>query len=483
MISQMNTRRNICAASAMFAPLIDLSATAVAPNFIFFITDDISPEHLSCYGGPVQMPNLERLAASGMLFQNAYVTTSSCSPSRCSILTSRYPHNTGAPELHMNLPGDQQKFPAMLRQNGYYSVLNGKNHMSPKGKAALEILGDAFDEIMEGAGPGGEEEWIDVLRNRPKNKPFFFWFASHDAHRNWQFNDKAPLFQPEDIEIPSYLFDGQETRKDFAGHYHEIARTDYYLGELLDELERQKIADNTYVIYCSDNGKPFPRCKTCLYDTGVKVPLIMAGPGIQAGTVSSSLVSTIDIGPTILELTNVLSPKEFQGVSFVPVLKDPSVSVRDYIFAEHNWHINPANERMVRYQNWVYIRNYRVEEQSLCATHFPAGKELWNAELRGELTPEQRNVFLKPRPLEELYCVDSDPCQFVNLIESPECASILNELRGVMDAWREATGDTVPENPTSSIGKINAQLRGEIPGESKNAAYILNPGPIKKQKL
>lgn len=454
------------------------------PNFIFFIADDVSPEDLGCYGGPVPTPNLDRLAATGMRFLNAYVTASSCSPSRCSIITSRYPHNTGAPELHMPLPHDQWKFPGRLRRAGYYSVLNGKNHMEYDGVTEKNAwLADAFDKIMKGKKPGGEEEWIEVLRQRPENKPFFFWFASHDAHRDWQFNENAPQFKPEEVVAPPYLFDGPETRKDLAGYYHEVARADFHLGQLMDEVEREGLADRTYIIFCSDNGKPFPRCKTRLLDTGMKTPLLIAGPGIEGKSVSSSLVSMIDIGPTILDLAKVPIPEQFQGVSLIPVLKDPSASVRDYIFGEHNWHIYPANERMVRYKNWVYIRNYRFKEQNLCgesSDQFPAGKELWDAEAKGVLRPEQRDVFLKPRPYEELYDVEKDPLQFNNMARSPELAPVLNELRKVMDAWREETGDTVPENPTLCIGGITPEKRGEMPGQSTDASHILKPGPIRK---
>lgn len=465
---------------------ISVTAVCAQPNFIFYIVDDISPEDTSCYGGPVPTPNLERMAAQGIKFSNAYVTASSCSPSRCSIITSRYPHNTGAPELHMALPNDQWKFPGRLRRNGYYSELNGKNHMDYDGaRIRPELLKQAFDRMGDGGLPGGEEEWIELIRNRPEDKPFFFWFGSRDAHRKWQINDKAPVFLPEDVEVPPYLFDGPQTREDLAGYYHEVARADFYLGLLLDELEASGLDKNTYLIFCSDNGKPFPRCKTRLYDSGSRVPMLIVGPTVPKGVEYDKLVSTIDIGPTVLDLAGVVIPHQFQGVSLVPVFKNAEQVVRDYVFAEHNWHTYPANERMVRYKNWVYIRNYRHNERNLCAEStmkFPAGKELWDAEDRGELSPEQRDVFLNPRPFEELYNVEKDPHQFKNLTTSPEYEVVLQKLRGVMDEWREQTGDSIPENPTSDIGHIKPRQRGEMPGAAKNASHVLHSGPIRENK-
>ena len=460
------------------------AAQSDRPHFIFFITDDISCEDTGTYGGPVPTPNLDRLAARGMRFDNAYVTASSCSPSRCSIITSRYPHNTGAPELHTPLPRDQWKFPGRLRRAGYHSVLSGKNHLTYDGVRNDESrLVDAFDRIDSGGKPSGSENWLGLLRDRPETVPSFFWLGSHDAHRGWQFTKDAPRFSPEDVIVPPYLFDGPETRRDFIGYYHEVARTDFYLGKLLDELKRQGIEDSTYVIFTSDNGRPFPRSKTRLYDSGSKVPLVIAGPRVEAGARVESLVSLMDIGPTVLELAGVDIPARFQGVSLVPLFDNPEGKVRDYVFAEHNWHTYPANERMVRSGDWVYIRNYHHEDRNLCAESddtFPAGKELWDAENQGVLAAEQRDVFLKPRPFEELYHVGSDPHQFRNLVGSPEPTAILNELREVLDRWREETGDTLPEAPTSVIGTARPEDRGDFPGASAHAEHLLEAGPILK---
>ena len=132
-----------------------------------------------------------------MRFDNAYLTTSSCSPSRCSIITGRYPHNTGAPELHVRLPKEQVRFPELLREAGYYTVLSGKNHM-------FGNKDRAFDRITGGGGPGKEKDWVDHVKDRPKDKPFLFWFASTDAHRSWAISDEAPKYDPKEVIIPPY---------------------------------------------------------------------------------------------------------------------------------------------------------------------------------------------------------------------------------------------------------------------------------------
>ena len=248
-------------------------AAETRPNFIFFITDDISQEDLSPYGNAyAQTPNLAKLALEGVRFDNAYLTISSCSPRRCSMITSRYPHNTGAPELHTQLPEGLDTFPLLLKQAGYYTALSGKHHM---GKA----VDPGFDLVSKGKGPGKEADWVSILQSRPKDKPFFFWFASSDAHRNWGFNNEAPIYIPDDAPVPPYMVNNAETRKDLADYYHEVSRTDTYVGKLRAELKKQNIEGDTYVIYLADNGRPFPRDKVRLYNSGIKTPLIITCPG------------------------------------------------------------------------------------------------------------------------------------------------------------------------------------------------------------
>ena len=168
--------------------------------------------------------NLDRLAAEGEVFDRAYLTTSSCSPTRCSIITGRYPHNTGAPELHMPLPAGQFMFPQALREAGYFTALAGKNHMGPAVDAA-------FDVITPGTGPGKERDWVQRLRERPQDKPFFMWFASFDAHRDWQTTEDT-LYDPAKVVVPPFLVDGPLTRKDLADYYHEISRLDRFIGKV-----------------------------------------------------------------------------------------------------------------------------------------------------------------------------------------------------------------------------------------------------------
>jgi arylsulfatase len=460
---------------SFFISKISFAQTLRKSNFILYLTDDIGWNDIGCYGNSaIKTPNIDRLATEGLKFQNAYLTTSSCSPSRCSLITSRYPHNTGAPELFDYLPEGQVMFPELLRDAGYYTALSGKNHMGDK-------IAAAFDTVSLGKGPGGEEDWVDLIKNRPAGKPFFFWFASHDAHRDWQFDKNGMTYEPDNVKVPPMLFDGPLTRKDLAGYYHEISRADFFLGELIKELQRQKILDNTYIIFMSDNGRPFPRCKTRLYDSGIKTPFIVYGPNIKPG-LTDALISSIDVAPTILDLANISKEDRMQGVSFLPILKNAKANIRDFAFAEHNWHTFKNHERMVRYGQWMYIRNSYPGRRNLASEStdkFPAGKELWDAHNKHLTKPEQEDVFMVPRPIDELYNVKSDPYQFHNLAGDKKHMKIISFLSNVLNSWIKETGDSKPTNPTPDR-KESGWKKGEKPGEINNADKINNPGPIRK---
>jgi N-sulfoglucosamine sulfohydrolase len=170
-------------------------------------------------------------------------------------------------------------------------------------------------------------------------------------------------------------------------------------------------------------------------------------------------------------------------VSFAPVLQNPRAVVRDYAFAEHNWHVYAAHERMVRHAEWLYIRNAWPERQTLSVESdatFPAGRELWDAHAAGRTNADQRDVFLKPRPPEELYNVERDAHQLQNLAGDARHAATLKPLRAVLDRWTRETGDTVPGNPTPDRAKGRQATKGELPGEKTGATRINHPGPVRR---
>ena len=437
---------------------LDSRAAEPRPNIILIIADDLSAEDCGPYGNKaVQTPNLDRLAREGMRFTRAFVTTSSCSPSRSSMITGKYPHNTGAEQLHWPLAGTHTTFVQLLKQSGYYTAAAGKWHLGGEVKKHFDRVtepGDAGFQLpgigkrMIAADKSGCQQWVPTLRNRPKDKPFFLWLAALDPHRDYEENIIPKPHRPEDVMVPPYLPDVPETRKDLALYYDEIARLDGFVGQVLTELEQQKQTANTVILFISDNGRAFPRSKTRLYDSGIHSPWIVRWPGkVKPGTVCERLVSTIDIAPTFARLAGLSANKAFEGKDFSPLLSKPEAATREFIYAEHHWHDFDACERAVRSEQFKYIRNYFNDlagtppADAVRSPTFQAMRRLRDA---GKLSEPQKNAFEKPRPAEELYDLNSDPHEMNNLAADPGYATTLAKFRKGLELWQKQTGDIVP---------------------------------------
>ncbi|WP_217447731.1 sulfatase family protein [Maribellus comscasis] len=421
------------------------------PNFVFIIADDIGWNDIGCYGNSVvKTPNIDKLASEGLQFTNAFLTASSCSPSRCSIISGKYPHSNGAAELHTPLPGTEIPFPLLLKENGYYTAQAGKWHLGTNAHRAFDRF---TDENGYNNGNGGEDNWVRFLKERPKDQPFFFWYASYDAHRAWGADDFHITHNPENVQVPVFFSDTPETRQDIASYYNEIARFDFFIGEVRKELERQKVIDNTIIIVMSDNGRPFPRCKTRVYDSGMKTPFIVYWPnGIKdLGVLAKGLVSAVDIAPTILELAQVEIPSDYQGISFVSTLKNPSNETRTVVYSEHNWHDYEAYERMVRTKDLLFVLNERPNLTNCGpadSKRSPTQYSLNKVRDEGKLTPAQADIFVSPRPRVELFDVKKDPLQLINVASLPSYSKHLKEMKKLLKNWQHNTRDSAPDNLT-----------------------------------
>lgn len=471
-----------------FLALIYVKVQAQRPktNFIVFIADDVSWDDFGCYGNSdVQTPSIDKLASKGLRFSNFYLTASSCSPSRNSILTGRYPHNTGAAELHTEPPVEMLSFPEVLKNNGYYSLLAGKFHLGQYAKRGFDII------HKNGGlnGNGGENMWVQSIKERPRDQPFFMWFASYDAHRDWGENEFSGTHLPDKINPPFYLADGKETKTDLAKYYDEIKRFDFHIGKVIEELEAQNALHTTMIIIMSDNGRPFPHSKTRVNDRGMKSPFIIHWPQAvkNAGDICNSLVSAIDLGPTIMKLADAEYSIQFQGHSFDDLISNPESSFRNYIFAEHNWHDYEAHERMVRNNDFMYILNSRpnlAQSGPADAVGSPAYMELERLRDQDSLTAIQADVFAVPRAREELYDLKQDPHQLLNIGSVPKYERELNFMRSILMDWMQETSDNIPENLTKDWylkepGYIETQfydIRGEMPGAKLKATQNHNKG-------
>lgn len=463
---------------------------AELPNVIVFIADDVSWNDYGCYGNSAaRTPHIDQLAATGIRFDRAFLTASSCSPSRSSIITGRYPHNNGkGAELHKPISGHLPWFPELLREAGYYTALSGKHHMtSTAPKDGPEARPMSFDHVDGGRSKqnsGGHANWVNVTKQRPQDKPFFFWFAAYDAHRGWDADGQwdaeryGPMHQPEDVVVPPFLSDDNETRDDLASYYNEVTRFDHYIGEVVAELKQQGAYENTLMFVLADNGRPFPRAKTRLHDSGMKTALVAHWPaGIQKFGPSGSLVSVIDLAPTILKAAGCEVPQTMQGVFMQPLFKDSSASIRQYAFSEHNWHDYEAHGRSVRQGDFLLVRNFRPQlpwQGPADSVRSPSHEKLLALQEAGKLSAAQQDVFSAPRPEVELYHFAEDPHQLKNLAGKAALSSQQAELTEVLTRWMDETGDSVPQ--TISPDAFHRITGKPLPKDERNDKGAITPG-------
>ena len=309
------------------------------PNIILIIADDLAWDDSEPYGhSTIRTPNLTRMAESGMRFDRAFLTISSCSASRSSLITGKYPHRTDAEQLHWPLPGNQVTFVELLREAGYWTAAAGKWHLGnevkdrfdriweadtsgfqlPSGKAAEK---GQFQETAIGDAKSGCSDWLTALQARPKNQPFFLWLAALDPHRPYDEGILEQPHAPENVQLPPYVPDTAEVRKDMALYYDEATRLDRFVGKVMDAVEEEGIAEDTLIVFISDNGRPFPRDKTTLFDSGIRTPMFAVWKNkVATKSICKELVSSIDLSAGFLDLAGVSIPETMDGRSFAPLL-------------------------------------------------------------------------------------------------------------------------------------------------------------------
>jgi N-sulfoglucosamine sulfohydrolase len=426
-------------------------------NIVVIIADDMGRD-LGCYGNAaVKTPHLDRLAKNGIRFTNAFATVASCSASRGSILTGMYTHQNGqfghAHQPHGQTTHDWVRtLPALLRPAGYYSGLIGKFHVAPDALYPFDELVTKINARSPTAMSRRAREFI----TNAKNRPFFLYYASTDPHRdkvgfgNEAFaDDPAEVkYDPKEVIVPPFLPDQPEVRREIAHYYQAISRFDRNVGLLLQVLKETGHENDTIVLFISDNGMPFPGAKTNLYDAGVHLPLIIASPDHKKGHTNHSMVSYIDLVPTILDWAKAKAPQykgfALPGRSVAPILNEDKAKGWDVVFGSHQFHeitmYYPM--RLVRTPRFAYIVNLGHKLDYPFASDLYASASWQGVLKRGDpKLGQRRTVDYLHRPLEELYDLSKDPHQLRNVANDPSYARDRADLRQQVVAWQERTRD------------------------------------------
>jgi arylsulfatase A-like enzyme len=430
------------------------------PNIIWISTEDLSP-HMGCYGDVVaHTPNIDKLASQGTRYTNVFTTAAISAPCRAGIITGMYQTSIGC--MHMrttsyrrsveNLieftavpPHYVKAFTEYLRGNGYYCTNNSKtDYQFSKDPVPASI----WDECSKTA----------HYKNRPdKKQPFFAVFNHLGTHESQNWDISSVKTDPKSVIVPPYYPDTEIVRRNIAKLYDNIARLDSVVGELLAELERQGEADNTIVFFWSDHGDGLPRSKRWLYDSGLKIPLIIRWPGtLKPGTVDDRLISSIDLGPTVLSMAGVNIPAQMHGI---PFLGEQKGMEREVVFAARD-RVDESYDmiRSVRTKDFLYIRNYYPNEPYNIWVPYlnkmPIMQEVMRLDAEGKLNQNQKKWMADNRPAEELYNVKTDPFQLNNLIKDPQYKQILDNLRNRQSDWALKTGDMGSINESEMIEQM-----------------------------
>lgn len=442
-------------------------------NVVLILTDD-QGYHLSAVNTKgISTPNLDELAKNGMLFTNSFAVTPSCSPSRSSIMSGMFPHanghwrNTVTPELSdpdsefgrnsktVDQVGIHEyiiTLPELLQQNGYFTAITQKFHMSPPWKFPYT----ARDPVQ--SDPEKFKEVISKFIADAGDRPFFFQANIAAPHRNYdghikKFPNLIP--NPYDIEVPKYLVDTPAMRADLAKYFGSVQVADSCAGAIIETLREKGLLENTLIIYTGDQGEPYHRAKASPYYAGLHVPFIAAGPEVLKAKVSNELISHIDIMPTILDYLKIPIPKTVQGHSLKPIFSGTSKNQidRPYVLGEHNSHGPARNEhypsRMVYDGRYYYIQNLMHGKDYELPADLKEEKGWGNHSYQATLDARDSHPIqfhlLKElesgRPFEELYDMENDPGQLHNLAGTKALKSKQAELKTVLENWRKDTGD------------------------------------------
>jgi arylsulfatase A-like enzyme len=431
-------------------------ASQERPNVLWITCEDISP-YLGSYGfDQAQTPHLDKLAERSIRYSHAYANAPVCAVARATILSGMYASTTGTHQMRsmVQLPEQIPAYPKILREAGYYCTNNSKKDYNSQ----FINDPDLWDESSNKA----------HYKNREGSQPFFAVFNITVTHESQLSQERIqyyvenklipekPRIDPADIKLPPYHPDVPEIREDWARFHDLITLMDSRVGELLQELEDAGISDNTIIFFYSDHGGQLSRSKRYIYNVGTQVPLMVHLPekwqhlsSLSPGGVEESLVSFVDLAPTVLSITGCEIPKLIQGRSF---LGEESGKSPDFVhFFRDRMGERYDFSRAVTDGKYYYIRNFMPHRprgrDSRYGYQMQSNWRAYEAAYKEGKTNEIQSQFYEPKPMEQLFNTENDPWHVENLVQNRTLEKRMKSLSKELDRWMVETRDIglVPE--------------------------------------
>jgi len=432
-------------------PLGQVVQGAPLPNVLWIIVDDMSA-HFSSYGEKlIQTPNVDALARRGVQFNNAYVTAPVCSTCRSAFITGMYQttigahhHRSGRGTEKIELPEGIRPIPEIFQEAGYYTTLTGWPIREDERLGKSDYNFEWNQKMYDGA------DWA----KRNDSQPFFAQIqlpggklrggtqesAERMASRAEKtFGKRTDVNQ---IKLPPYYPATEIILHDWAAYLDTVRETDRVVGEILGKLDAEGDLENTMVLFMTDHGISHIRGKQFMYDEGLHVPLVIAGPGINGGQVREDLVEHIDIAAVSLAYAGIEIPRYMQAQNIMAEAYKP----RKAVFAARDRCDETVEHlRSVRTHEYKYIRNYLYQRPHLQPNAYKDGKSIMKsfkeAGVNGKLNKVQTSLLNPTRPREELYSLSNDPHEIRNLVDDPAYAGVLKEMRKLLSRWETKSGD------------------------------------------
>jgi len=419
--------------------------TSERPNVLIFVSHDTG-RHISPYGiRTVHTPNAERLAAEGVVLDNCFCAAPQCSPSRASIFTGRYPHNTGMlglanPRAGWELDPDEVHAAAHFRGLGHDTVLVGIAHETSdhqkRGWDTIRPERNAND-VAPALG-----QWLD--QRADSSKPFYAQVGTFETHIPFT-HDGCGADDSLGLTVPPFLVDSEGTRHDLRGLQGSVRRWDQAVGCLMQALDDRGLASNTILVVTTDHGIAFPRAKCTLYDPGIGALCLIRWPagGVAGGRRFAEMISNIDILPTLLDAAGAAVPDRIQGRTFLPLLTGGQYRRRDVIFAEQTFHEHYEPVRGLRTARYKYFRYFDQ------GGTFDIPSDM---RLNRMYTDNVRQIVQSPshREMENLFDLNADPLERVNLAGRPAHQDVRAELSHRLAEWMRETDDPLLLGPVPS---------------------------------
>jgi N-sulfoglucosamine sulfohydrolase len=435
------------------------------PNILFAIADDWGWPHAGAYGDPVvQTPAFDRIAREGVLFNQAYISSPSCTPSRNAVLTGQYHWRLGpGANLWSTLDPATPVYPLLLEDAGY-KIGRFRKSWGPGDISNWERHPAGHDYTKTG--------FAAFMAERTGDQPFCFFLGASDPHRPYDRGAGSESgMDLEKIRLFECFPDNEIVRSDVADYYYEVQRFDTLMANTIKILEEYGVLENTIIVMTGDHGMPFPRCKSNNYDSGARIPLAVRwGSGIQkSGRVLDDFISTTDLAPTFLELAGVEVPAVMTGESFASLLRSSEEGFvereqRDFVLHGKERHVPGQEEdmggypvRAIRTHDYLYIRNFKAERWPSGTPNYleatipycwlgdcdngPTKTYMVENREKDQHHRELYDLSFGKRPSEELYDCRKDPEQMTNLADDPAYAEIKEQLSSQLMEQLLATKD------------------------------------------